>query len=100
MKTMLLAAMAALLLAGCAGGPGKGEVEEAVRAFVEQTGGNTKLEELEVGECKEASGRAGYACSVTGRATIRMAGHSQATALVGTFVLEEIGGQWKVTGRL
>ena len=36
MKKILIAASAALLLAGCSTGPGKGEVEEALGVFFQQ----------------------------------------------------------------
>ena len=101
MKKILIAASAALLLAGCSTGPGKGEVEEALGVFFQQAVGTTPaFEDLQVGECKAPSSGPGYACSVTGKATITMGSRSQTENLVGTFLFEEIDGEWKVMGRM
>ncbi len=101
MKTILMAAIAALLLTGCSGSPGKGDVEDALSQFALDAGGtDPRFEDLEVGDCKEAGSRPGYACSVTGKLTMAIGRSIQTNDLVGTFVFDEVDGQWRVVGQL
>ena len=98
MKKILMAATAAVLLSACAAGPGKGDVEGALGRYVEEAGGaDPVFEDLEVGKCEEAS--PGYACSVTGKLTVAMGRRTQTDNLVGTFVFDEVDGEWRVVGQ-
>jgi len=96
-----MAAIAALLLAGCAGGPGKGDVEEALRLYVKQAAMvEPTFEDLQVGKCKESGSGPGYACSVTGKMSIPMGRGTQTENMVGTFVFDKVDGQWRVVAQL
>lgn len=101
MKTILMTAIAALLLAGCAGGPGKGDVEEAMRLYVQEAAGVVPtFEDLEVGKCKESGSGPGYACSVTGKMSVPRGRGTQTENMVGTFVFDKVDGQWRVVAHL
>lgn len=92
-------AVVGLMLAACAAGPGKGDVEQALAGFFEQTAGTRPtFEGLEVGRCQKAEGGPGYACAVSGQARFAVNGRVQQEPLTGTFVFDRVGDQWKVVG--
>lgn len=97
-KIVIIAALAVLALAGCAGGgPGKSDVEQAMGQFFEQAAGvKPTFENLEVGTCEKAGDAPGYACSVSATVVLDAGGRTQREPLSRTFVFDEVGGQWKV----
>lgn len=97
MKKIVMTAALALVLAGCSGGPGKSDVEQALGQFFEQAAGvKPVFEDLEVGGCEKAGESPGYACSVSATAVLDAGGRTQREPLSRTFVFDEVGGQWKV----
>ncbi len=98
MKRIWMLSVAALL-AACAGGPGNGDVEKALKAhFKEVTGTTMTFEHLKVGECVHGDSP-GYACSVTGTARYQIGTRIEQHQLVGTFVIDKVGGNWTVVDR-
>lgn len=90
---------AAALLAACSGGPGSGDVEKALAVyFKEATGTTMTFERLKVGECVRGESP-GYACSVTGTARYQIGTRNEQQQLVGTFVIDKVGGNWTVVDR-
>ncbi|MFV7423730.1 hypothetical protein ACNPNN_11715 [Stenotrophomonas geniculata] len=98
MKKFWLVSVVALLVA-CSGGPGKSDVEKALAVYFKQLTGTTMtFEHLKVGECVRGDGP-GYACSVAGTAQYQIGTRTQQQQLVGTFVLDKVGGTWTVVDR-
>lgn len=98
MKKLWMFSVAALLVA-CSGGPGNGDVETALTAyFKEGTGTTMTFERLKVGECVRGDSP-GYACSVTGIARYQLGTRIEQQQLVGTFVIDKVGGNWTVVDR-
>ncbi len=90
---------AAALLAACSGGPGSGDVEKALTVyFKEATGTTMTFEHLKVGDCVRGDSP-GYACSVTGTARYQLGTRIEQQQLVGTFVIDKVGGNWTVVDR-
>lgn len=88
-----------LLLVGCSAGPGKGDVEKALGQFFQQNAGiEPTFDDLEIGKCEKPDTGPGYACSVSGTAQFTLGTRTQSESLTGTFVFDEVGGQWKVVG--
>jgi len=99
MKKFLITIAAGVMLAGCGnGGPSKSQVEAALIQHFEQASGGmrTTFERLDVGACEKVEGGPGHACAVDGQAVIDVGGRAQREALTATFVLDEVGGAWKV----
>lgn len=99
MKKIAMTALLAVALTSCTSGPGKGEVEEALGQFFQQTAGvRPSFEDLKVGGCQKAEGGPGYACSVSAIAVFNAGSRAQREPLTNTFVFDEVGGHWKVIG--
>ncbi|MGY5979454.1 hypothetical protein ACS9ZN_11715 [Stenotrophomonas pavanii] len=98
MKRIWMLSVAALL-AACSGGPGNGDVEKALAVyFKESTGTTMTFERLKVGECVRGD-NPGYVCSVTGTARYQIGTRTEQQQLVGTFVIDKVGGTWTIVDR-
>ena len=96
-------ALIILLIAGLAacsgGGPAQTEREHAFLQYVKDNGSDdARIEDFKSGKCTNAEGAPSYACDVSGEVTAmgRKFGHE----MDGVYTFSEIGGVWKVTGRI
>lgn len=99
MKHIAIAGIAALLLTSCAAGPGKGDIEKALAAYVQQgTGFMPAFKTLDIGKCAKDEGSAGYACSIDAEVELTVASSGRKTNehMTGTFVFDKLGDGWKV----
>ncbi|MCL1558679.1 hypothetical protein FHR53_003930 [Xanthomonas arboricola] len=99
----LRVALIILLIAGLAacsgGGPAQTEREHAFLQYVKDNGSDdARIEDFKSGKCTKAEGAPSYACDVSAEVTAmgRKFGHE----MDGVYTFSEIGGVWKVTGRI
>ncbi|MBO9748776.1 MULTISPECIES: hypothetical protein [Xanthomonas] len=87
-------------LAGCSGGgPAQTEREHAFLQYVKDNGSDdARIEDFKSGKCTKAEGAPSYVCDVSAEVTAmgRRFGHE----MDGVYTFSEIGGVWKVTGRI
>lgn len=95
-KTM--AALAALMLAACSSGPSKGAMEEAFLTWMhENADKSVEIREFKNGDCEKSDTQPGYACSLQAKVTARRGAYNDTVR--GTFIFDQIDGEWKVVGR-
>lgn len=97
-----LAVIGALIvsLAACSGGgPSHDDRENAFLQYVKDNSNDkAKIREFQSGECVKAEGAPSYNCSVSSQvmAMERDFGHE----MDGIYTFTEVGGAWKITGRV
>lgn len=99
----LRAPLIALLIVGLAacsgGGPSKHAREAAFLQYVKDNGSDdAKVHDFKSSKCTKAEGAPSYACDVSAeiQATGRELGHD----MDGVYSFTQVGGAWKVTGRI
>ncbi|MBV6668151.1 hypothetical protein ACCP96_07345 [Xanthomonas campestris pv. fici] len=87
-------------LAACTGGgPAQTEREHAFLQYVKDNGSDdAKVDDFKSAKCTKAEGAPSYACDVSAeiQATGRELGHD----MDGVYSFTQVGGGWKVTGRI
>ncbi|MCW0411066.1 hypothetical protein NG831_05750 [Xanthomonas sacchari] len=91
--------MTALLAACSGGGPSESQRQEAFLLHLKEEGSdNAKIRDFESSKCTKAESAPTYACDVS--AKVQAAGHDFGNELDGIYTFAEVGGDWKVTGRI
>jgi len=87
-------------LAACSGGgPSHDERQNAFLQYVKDNSNDkAKIREFQSGECAKAEGTPSYNCAVSSQvmAMERDFGHE----MDGVYMFTEVGGAWKITGRV
>jgi len=96
----LLALACALALAGCSAGPSKADAQKAIEGEFSRMFGaalqGVEIQDFEMAGCRKAETADGYACDVTGKVVLNIAGTQQVRPLQGNLRFREDGGTWKV----
>ena len=99
-KTGLMALMMAVALTGCAAGPSEADAKKAVEAEFSRMFGaalqSVEIQDFELAGCRKADAADGYACDVSGKVLLNIAGTAQTRPLQGNLRFREDGGAWKV----
>ncbi|MBO9828779.1 hypothetical protein J7373_11020 [Xanthomonas sp. A2111] len=92
--------MLIVFLAGCSGGgPSKDQRQRAFLQYMKEEGSdNAKIRDFESSRCEKSESAPSYACDVSAR--VEAVGRDFDHELDGIYVFAEIGGEWKVTGRI
>lgn len=95
-----LALACALALAGCGAGPSKADAQKAIEGEFSRMFGaalqGVEIQDFEMAGCRKAETADGYACDVTGKVVLNIAGTQQVRPLQGNLRFREDGGTWKV----
>lgn len=95
-----LALACALALAGCSAGPSKADAQKAIEGEFSRMFGaalqGVEIQDFEMAGCRKAETADGYACDVTGKVVLNIAGTQQVRPLQGNLRFREDGGTWKV----
>lgn len=96
----LLALACAFALAGCSAGPSKADAQKAIEAEFSRMFGaalqGVEIQGFEMAGCRKAKAADGYACDVTGKVVLNIAGTQQVRPLQGNLRFRRDGGGWKV----
>ena len=96
----LFALACALALAGCGAGPSKADAQKAIEGEFSRMFGaalqGVEIQDFEMAGCRKAETADGYACDVTGKVVLNIAGTQQVRPLQGNLRFREDGGTWKV----
>ncbi len=89
-----------VFLAACSGGgPSKAQRQEAFLLHLKEEGSdNAKIRDFESKKCTKSESAPTYACDVSAR--VEAVGRDFDHELDGIYAFAEIGGEWKVTGRI
>lgn len=91
--------MTALLAACSGGGPSESQRQEAFLLYLKKEGSdNAKIRDFESSKCTKSESAPTYACVVSAR--VEAVGRDFDHELDGIYAFAEIGGEWKVTGRI
>ncbi|PZP63145.1 MAG: hypothetical protein DI597_03655 [Pseudoxanthomonas spadix] len=91
--------MTALLAACAGGGPSSDQRQRAFLEYMKAEGSdNAKIRDFESNKCTKSEGAPSYACDVSAR--VEAVGRDFDHELDGIYAFTEIGGEWKVTGRM
>ncbi|ATS64259.1 MULTISPECIES: hypothetical protein [Xanthomonas] len=92
--------MLIVFLAGCSGGgPSKDQRQRAFLQYMKEEGSdNAKIRDFESSKCTKSESAPAYACDVS--AKVQAAEHDFGNELDGIYTFAEVGGNWKVTGRI
>ncbi|MCC4629159.1 hypothetical protein LPY96_17615 [Xanthomonas citri pv. malvacearum] len=96
-------ALIILLIAGLAAcsadGPAQTEREHAFLQYVKDNGSDdARIEDFKSGKCTKAEGAPSYVCDVSAEVTAM--GRKFGNEMDGVYTFSEVGGVWKVTGRV
>lgn len=92
----LTIALCVLVLSGCAAGPSKGEMEQALLTWMHENASKSMvIDDFKAGSCAKSESQPGYSCSL--QAAVSHTGGKD--TVQGTFVFDQIEGDWKVVGR-
>ncbi|WP_045760741.1 hypothetical protein [Xanthomonas albilineans] len=92
--------MLAFVLASCSGdGPSESEREHAFLQHVKENGSDEgRIEDFESHQCTKAESAPSYNCDVS--AKVQDLGRDFGHQMDGIYSFTEVGGAWKVTGRV
>lgn len=91
--------MTALLAACSGGGPSESQRQEAFLLHLKEEGSdNAKIRDFKSSKCTKSESAPSYACDVSAR--VEAVGRDFDHELDGIYAFAEIGGKWKVTGRI
>lgn len=100
LKPRLVLATLIISLTACSGGgPSHDDRQNAFLQYVKDNSNDkAKIREFESGRCVKAEGAPSYSCSVSSQveAMDRDFGHE----MDGVYTFSEVGGAWKITGRV
>lgn len=95
-----LGLLVVLGLSGCSSGPSKADAQKAVEAEFSRMFGaalqTVEIQDFELAGCRKAEAADGYACDVSGKVLLNIAGTAQTRPLQGNLRFREDGGAWKV----
>lgn len=98
-RRMIVPAILAACLSGCAGGPSNADLEKAALAFAKANmSPNLKFVSFKVGECRKSDDKPGYACSVDAPYEASLMGIPVHEKLPPVLNVDRIDGEWKVIG--
>ncbi|RZZ86978.1 hypothetical protein [Pseudoxanthomonas winnipegensis] len=89
-----------VFLAACSGGgPSKAQRQAAFVAHMKEEGSdNAKIRDFQSSKCTKSESTPTYACDVS--ATVQAMGRDFDHEMDGIYAFAEVGGEWKVTGRI
>ncbi|MEA0624160.1 hypothetical protein QYY83_06990 [Xanthomonas campestris pv. campestris] len=87
------------LVACSGGGPSQDDRQSAFLLYVQDNSNDkAKIEDFESGKCVKAEGAPSYTCDVS--AKVEALGQDFGSQMDGVYTFTEIGGEWKITGRV